>query len=293
MLILQPRCQKQRRDGDDLRRHHRHPHTLSHHDATGPSDLLFRLPILPSILGRRLLSGRSRLREHVMPAPVHGRATSAADERHHGDGHEHPRRPVHHDGGTGRRNASDGARPHRHHHHQHPRPARRGLPDRLLHVRGLLPRRLLSRGPRMRLHVVPGAREQHHHVQRPRRRHRAAERGRGSPERNHDGASSSSSSFGDTEAHHHDRRAEHRTPGASVAAGQNSCANGWYACGDANGGGCCPSGYACAASCVATDGSPARARIPVNLASRRSSVGIGLLSGLVLAQLLGLGILGL
>jgi hypothetical protein len=39
---------------------------------------------------------------------------------------------------------------------------------------------------------------------------------------------------------------------ASSTAGSNSCANGWFLCGDSDGGGCCPSDYVCGASCTAT-----------------------------------------
>ena len=30
------------------------------------------------------------------------------------------------------------------------------------------------------------------------------------------------------------------------------CAAGWFSCGSSGGGGCCPSGYSCGASCTAT-----------------------------------------
>lgn len=46
------------------------------------------------------------------------------------------------------------------------------------------------------------------------------------------------------------------TPGSSgTGAGtttQGSCANAWYSCGSNEGGGCCPSGFVCGASCTAT-----------------------------------------
>ena len=32
----------------------------------------------------------------------------------------------------------------------------------------------------------------------------------------------------------------------------SGCAGGWFACGSAGGGGCCPSGYSCGTSCTAT-----------------------------------------
>ncbi len=37
-----------------------------------------------------------------------------------------------------------------------------------------------------------------------------------------------------------------------AALGQNGCALGWFSCAAGQGGGCCPSGYACGTSCTAT-----------------------------------------
>ncbi|KAI5274983.1 hypothetical protein E4T47_02107 [Aureobasidium subglaciale] len=39
--------------------------------------------------------------------------------------------------------------------------------------------------------------------------------------------------------------------GASSAVLTGSCANGWFSCAASVGGGCCPSGYGCGASCTA------------------------------------------
>lgn len=38
--------------------------------------------------------------------------------------------------------------------------------------------------------------------------------------------------------------------GSALSAG--GCAQGWYHCAEGDGGGCCPSGYACGESCTAT-----------------------------------------
>ena len=40
------------------------------------------------------------------------------------------------------------------------------------------------------------------------------------------------------------------TTGAAL--GEGGCALGWFACGMGVGGGCCPSGYSCGESCIAT-----------------------------------------
>jgi hypothetical protein len=40
-------------------------------------------------------------------------------------------------------------------------------------------------------------------------------------------------------------------------AGGNRCAKGWFHCADTVGGGCCPVGFACGASCTATDSAAA------------------------------------
>lgn len=37
-----------------------------------------------------------------------------------------------------------------------------------------------------------------------------------------------------------------------AALGANGCAVGWFSCANGEGGGCCPSGYACGTSCSAT-----------------------------------------
>lgn len=50
--------------------------------------------------------------------------------------------------------------------------------------------------------------------------------------------------------------------GASSAAPSGNCANGWFSCAASVGGGCCPSGYGCGASCIA-------------MASGQSNVGKG------------------
>lgn len=43
------------------------------------------------------------------------------------------------------------------------------------------------------------------------------------------------------------------TDGAAVGLGANGCALGWFSCASGQGGGCCPSGYACGtSSCTAT-----------------------------------------
>ncbi|KAK4965235.1 hypothetical protein LTR66_012168, partial [Elasticomyces elasticus] len=39
---------------------------------------------------------------------------------------------------------------------------------------------------------------------------------------------------------------------AAAVGSQGSCANSWYSCPASVGGGCCPSGYVCGASCTAT-----------------------------------------
>lgn len=43
-------------------------------------------------------------------------------------------------------------------------------------------------------------------------------------------------------------------PSATAASSQDedTCANGWFMCGESEGGGCCPSNYICGASCTAT-----------------------------------------
>lgn len=37
-----------------------------------------------------------------------------------------------------------------------------------------------------------------------------------------------------------------------AALGEGGCAQGWFSCESGQGGGCCPSGYACGTSCTAT-----------------------------------------
>ncbi|KAL2355712.1 hypothetical protein BJ546DRAFT_840197 [Cryomyces antarcticus] len=61
-------------------------------------------------------------------------------------------------------------------------------------------------------------------------------------------------------------------PGASVGSSTDagtvrSCANGWSSCAAAQGGGCCPSGYGCGASCTATAGGQNVGKIAPSTAS--------------------------
>lgn len=54
--------------------------------------------------------------------------------------------------------------------------------------------------------------------------------------------------------------------------GSGTCASGWYGCAASNGGGCCPLGYSCAASCIATQtGEPGRVyKVPTSQAANRT-----------------------
>ncbi|GAD96654.1 GPI anchored protein [Paecilomyces variotii No. 5] len=56
------------------------------------------------------------------------------------------------------------------------------------------------------------------------------------------------------------------TTTGSAASGSNTgaarCASGWFSCADTAGGGCCPTGFACGTSCMATAGSSATGSVP-------------------------------
>ena len=65
---------------------------------------------------------------------------------------------------------------------------------------------------------------------------------------------------------------------AAVRAGK--CAQGWFSCAASGGGGCCPSGYACGASCTATvSGVPGVGKLAASEAVRvvRVAWGLGML----------------
>ncbi|KAJ9273067.1 hypothetical protein DTO212C5_652 [Paecilomyces variotii] len=52
------------------------------------------------------------------------------------------------------------------------------------------------------------------------------------------------------------------TAASSGGTGVARCASGWFSCADTAGGGCCPSGFACGTSCMATAGSSATGSVP-------------------------------
>lgn len=65
--------------------------------------------------------------------------------------------------------------------------------------------------------------------------------------------------------------------GAAAAAKNDNCANGWFLCDTTLGGGCCPSGYVCGASCTASSGSNVAKETPSSHAVRAAMLGWGFL----------------
>lgn len=83
------------------------------------------------------------------------------------------------------------------------------------------------------------------------------------------------------------------TTSGSGSGGGGSCAQGWYSCPANNGGGCCPSGYVCGASCTASvSGGGSVGKIAAGGASPRKE-GMGLLGTLLVGVamvLMGVGV---
>lgn len=60
----------------------------------------------------------------------------------------------------------------------------------------------------------------------------------------------------------------------AVTATTGSCANGWSSCAANNGGGCCPSGYACGSACVTSSGDETQTLAKEATASRAAALGV-------------------